>query len=179
LIVVIVSSKKMMKGAPKRVEKVNPPDTHPKIVVETVNSPDVSVDEVPFDAVETPQASATTATTTTVHVEGADDKVRFDPPQIRTRAETAAERCFAEEAGLMGSETDAPNLFGGHTVAVTVVGTILGRGLDRFGSGFDEPAGSTDPLAYGDPFSRRQNQRDGDFMRQGPKTRQQRVFLVV
>jgi hypothetical protein len=57
----------------------------------------------------------------------------------------------------MGSETDAPNLFGGHTEAETAVGTILGRGLGRFGSGFDEPAGSTDPLAYGYPFSRRQN----------------------
>jgi hypothetical protein len=41
------------------------------------------------------------------------------------------------------------------------------RGFGRLGSGFDEPVGSTDPLAYGDPSSRRQNQRDGDFMRQG------------
>jgi hypothetical protein len=64
-----------MKGAPKRAEKVNPTDTRPKIVVETVNSPDVLVEEVPFDAVETPQAAATTATTTTAHVEGADDEV--------------------------------------------------------------------------------------------------------
>jgi hypothetical protein len=30
-----------MKGAPKHGEKVNPTDTRPEIVVETVNSPDV------------------------------------------------------------------------------------------------------------------------------------------
>jgi hypothetical protein len=81
-------SKKGMKEAPKCGEKVNPTDTLPKIVVETVNSPNVLVKEVPFDAVETPQAAATTATTTTAHVEGADEEVpvRFIPPQIRTRA---------------------------------------------------------------------------------------------
>jgi hypothetical protein len=66
----------------------------------------------------------------------------------------------------MGSESAAPNLFGGQTESETAVGTILGRGLGRFRSGFDEPAPSTDPLAYGDPFSRRQNRRDGDFGRQ-------------
>jgi hypothetical protein len=63
------------------------------------------VEEVPFDAAETPQVAATTATTpTTTYVEGADDKlpVHMDPPQIRTRAETAAERRFAEEAGTKG-----------------------------------------------------------------------------
>jgi hypothetical protein len=53
----------------------------------------------------------------------------------------------------MGSETDAPNLFWGQTEAETAVGTILGRGLGRFGSGFDGPAGSTDPLAYGILFT--------------------------
>jgi hypothetical protein len=54
---VIMPSKKVMKGAPKCGEKVNPTDTRPKIVVETVNSPDVSVEEVPFDVVESPQDS--------------------------------------------------------------------------------------------------------------------------
>jgi hypothetical protein len=43
LIVVIMPSKKVMKGAPKRGKKVSLTDTRPKIVVETVNSPDVSV----------------------------------------------------------------------------------------------------------------------------------------
>jgi hypothetical protein len=88
LLVVIIAPKKVVKGAPKRSEKVNPTDTRPKIVVETVNSPDVSVEEVPFDAIEAPQAAATTATTTTAHVEGADEElpVRFNPPQIRKRA---------------------------------------------------------------------------------------------
>jgi hypothetical protein len=54
-------------------------------------------------------------------------------------------------------------LYGGQTESDTAVGTILGRGLGHFGSGFDEPIHFNDPLAYGDPFSRRQNQRDGDF----------------
>jgi hypothetical protein len=163
LIVVVMAPKKVAKGAPKRGEKVNPTDTRPKIVVETVNSPDVSVEDVPFDAVEAPQAAATTA-----HVEGEDEEVpvRFNPTQIRTRAETTAARRFAKEAGLMGSESAVPNLFGGHTELETAVGTILERGLSRFGCGFDEPARSTDLLAYGDPFSRRQNRRDGDFRRQ-------------
>jgi hypothetical protein len=128
----------------------------------------VSVEEVPFDAVEATQTAATTATTTTAHVEDADEEVPvlFNPPQIRTRAETPAARRFDEAAGLMGSESAAPHLFGGQTESETAVGTILGRGLRRLGSGFDEPARSTDPLAYGDPFSRRQNGRDGDFGRQ-------------
>jgi hypothetical protein len=65
-----MAPKKVVKGAPKRGEKVNPTDIRPKIVVGTVNAPDVSVEEVPFDAVEAPQAAATTATTTTSHVEG-------------------------------------------------------------------------------------------------------------
>jgi hypothetical protein len=128
----------------------------------------VSVEDVPFDAVEAPQAAATTATTTTAHVEGADEEVpvHFNLMQIRTRAATTAASRFAEEAGLMGSESAVPNLFGAQTESETAVGTILGRGLGRFGSGFDEPARSTDSLAYGDPFSRRQNRRDGDYRRQ-------------
>jgi hypothetical protein len=163
-----MAPKKVMKGAPKRGEKVNPTDTRPTIVVETVNSLDVSVEEVPFDAVEAPQAAASTATIATAPVEGEDDEVpvRFNSPQIRTRAETTAARRFAEEAGLMGSETATPNLYGGQTELDTAVGTILGRGLGRFGSRFDEPMHSNDPLAYGDPFSRRQNRRDGDLGRQ-------------
>jgi hypothetical protein len=113
LIVVIMAPKKVVKGDPKRGEKVNPTDTRPNIVVETVNSPDVLVEEVPFDAVEAQQAAATTATTTTAHVEGADEEVpvRFNPLQIRTRAETTAARRFADEVGLMISESAAPNLF--------------------------------------------------------------------
>jgi hypothetical protein len=151
LIVVIMPSKKAMKGAPKHGEKVNPTDNRPKIVVETITSPDVSVEEVTFDAVESPQAVATTATTATTYAEGAHEEVsvRFDPPQILTRAETTAARRFAAETGLMGSETAVPNLCGGQTEAETAVGTILGRGLGRFGSGGGESAGSTDPLAYG------------------------------
>jgi hypothetical protein len=39
--------------------------------------------------------------------------------------------------------------------------------LGRFGSEFDEPAGFKDPLANGDPFSCRHNQRESDFLRQG------------
>jgi hypothetical protein len=123
LIVVIMAPKKVAKGAPKRGEKINPTDTRPKIVVETVNSPDVSVEDVPFDTVEAPQAAATTATTTTARVEGADEEVpvRFNPMQIHTRAETTAARRFAEEAGLRGSESAVPNLFGGQTESETAV----------------------------------------------------------
>jgi hypothetical protein len=58
------------------------------------------------------------------------------------------------------------NFLDGLTESDTAVGTILGRGLGRFGSGFDEIMRSNDPLAYGDPFSRRQNRRYGDFGRQ-------------
>jgi hypothetical protein len=122
----------------------------------------VSVEEVPFDAVEASQAAASTATTATAPVEGEDDEVlvHFNPLQIRTRVETTAARRFAEEEGLMASETATPNMYGGQTESDTLVGTILGRGLGRFGSGFEEPLRSKDPLAYGDPFPRHQNRRD-------------------
>jgi hypothetical protein len=90
-----------------------------------------------------------------------------------------AARRFAEEAGLMGSETATPNLCGGHTETDTAVGTILGRGLGRFGSGFDEPMHSNDPQAYGDPFSRRQNEEMATLDVEKWKIRQQQVFLVV
>jgi hypothetical protein len=168
LIVVIMAPKKVTKGAPKRGEKVNTTDIRPKIVVETVNSSDVSVEEVPFDAVEAQQAAASTATTATAHVlrEGDEVPVRFNPLKIRKRAETTAARPFAEDAGLMGSETSTPNLYGGQTESDTAVGTILGRGLGRFRSGLDEPMCYSNPLAYEHPFSRRHNQRDGDFGRQ-------------
>jgi hypothetical protein len=97
------------------------------IVVATANSLEESAEEVPFDVVKAPQAAATTATTKTAHVEDADDEVPvcFDPLQIHTRVEMAGARCFAEEAGFMGSETVAPNLFGCQTV-----GKFLGHGLD-------------------------------------------------
>jgi hypothetical protein len=110
--------------------------------------------EVPFYAVDAPRAAASKATTATAHVEGENDEfpVRFNPSQIRTRAEMTAARRFAEEAGLIGSEISTPNLYGGQTESDTAAGTILGRGLCRFGSGFDEPMRSNDPLAYGDPF---------------------------
>jgi hypothetical protein len=65
-----MTPKKVMKGAPKRSEKVTLTDTRPKIVFETVNSQDVLVKKVPFDAVESPQAVATKAATTRAHVEG-------------------------------------------------------------------------------------------------------------
>jgi hypothetical protein len=48
LIVIIMAPKKGTKGAPKRGEKVDPTNPRPKIFVETVNSPDVSVGEVPL-----------------------------------------------------------------------------------------------------------------------------------
>jgi hypothetical protein len=160
LIVVTTPPKKVAKRTSKCGEKVNPTDTCPKIVVEAVNSLEVSVEEVSFDAFEAPAAATTTATTT-AHVESADD-----PLQIRMRAETTAARRFAELAGLIGSETVIENVFGGQSESETAVGTILGRGLGCFGLGFDEPARSTDPLAYGDPFSLCQNRRDCDFGRQ-------------
>jgi hypothetical protein len=50
--------------------------------------------------------------------------VHFDPLQILTRAEATAARRFTDEADLMGSETAAPNLFGGQAEAETAVGTI-------------------------------------------------------
>jgi hypothetical protein len=91
-----MAPKKVTKGAPKHGETVDPTNPRPKFVVETVKSPDVSVEEVPFDAAETPQAAATTATTTTAHVEAPDDEVpvRFDLLPIRMRAETAASKVF-------------------------------------------------------------------------------------
>jgi hypothetical protein len=79
----------------------------------------------------------------------------------------------------MGSETDAPNLFGGQTEVETAVGTILGRGLGRFALGVNEPAGSTDPLAYGDPFSAARTKEMVILCVKERKTCQQRVFLFV
>jgi hypothetical protein len=38
---IIMAPKKVTKGVPKRVEKVNPTEPRPKIVVETVNSPEL------------------------------------------------------------------------------------------------------------------------------------------
>jgi hypothetical protein len=64
---------------------------------------------------------------------------------------------------LMGSESSVPNLFGGQPESETAVGQILGNNLGRFGSGFDEPAASNDPLSYGNPFSRYQNRTDSGF----------------
>jgi hypothetical protein len=78
----------------------------------------------------------------------------------------------------MGSLTVAPNLFGGQTEAETSVRTILGRGLGRFRSGVDEPAGSIDPLAYGDPFPTARTKEMVILCVKKRKTRQQRVFLV-
>jgi hypothetical protein len=83
-----MAPKKVTKEAPKHGEKVNPTDTRPKIVVEMVNSPDVSVEEVPFDAVEAPQAAASTATTVAAPVEGEDDEV----PVCLTRHRSARGR---------------------------------------------------------------------------------------
>jgi hypothetical protein len=102
-------------GAPERGEKSNPADTRTKIIVETVNSPKVSVEEVPFDAIYSPQPAATTTATATAQLDGDDDDAtaQFIPPQIRTRSEPTSARHFAEVDGLMGSEASAPNLFGG------------------------------------------------------------------
>jgi hypothetical protein len=61
--------------------------------------------------------------------------------------ETRAARRFSEAKGLMGSESSVPNLFGGQKGSETIVGQILGNNVGRFGSGFDEPAASNDPLA--------------------------------
>jgi hypothetical protein len=99
----------------------------------------------------------TTAATTTA-LDGDDDDdhddvpVRFNPPQSWTRSGTRAARRFAKAAGLMGSESSVPNLFGGQAGSETAVGQILGNNLGRFGSGFDEPAASNNSLAYGDLF---------------------------
>jgi hypothetical protein len=104
LIVVIIAPNKVTKGAPKHGEKVNLTDTRPKIVVETVNSPDVSVEEALFDAIEAPQAAGSAATTATAPVDCEDDEVSvcFNPPHIRTRAETTAERFFVKRQAQWG-----------------------------------------------------------------------------
>jgi hypothetical protein len=107
-----MAPKKVIKGAPKRGEKVNPPDTRPHIVVETVNSPELSVEEVPFDAVDSPKPAVTAAATKMAQDDDDDDDVpvRFNPPQIRTRSETRATRHFDDAEGLMGSESSVPKL---------------------------------------------------------------------
>jgi hypothetical protein len=69
----------------------------------------------------------------------------------------------------MGSESSVPNLFDGQTGSETAGGKILGNNLGHFGSGFDEPVASNDPLAYGDPFSQYQNQIDSGFGHQEGK----------
>jgi hypothetical protein len=79
-------------------------------------------------------------------------------------AEMMQQRHFAEEAGFMGSETAAPNLFGGQTESEQAARMMLGDGLGRFGLVFGESAHSNDPLAYEDPFSCHQNQGNGDFL---------------
>jgi hypothetical protein len=86
IVIIIMAPKKVTKGAPKRGEKVNPTDLRPKIVVETVNSPALSVEEVPFDAVDSPQLAVTTAATTMAQDDDDDEyvPVQFNPPQIRT-----------------------------------------------------------------------------------------------
>jgi hypothetical protein len=106
------------KGVPKRGEKVNPTDPRAKIVVETVNSPELPVEEVPFDAIDSPQLAVTTTATTAAqddeHDDDDDDDVpaQFIPLQIRSRSETWAARRFAGAASLMGTESSVPNLFG-------------------------------------------------------------------
>jgi hypothetical protein len=62
----------------------------PRLLVETVNSPELSVEEVPFDAVDSPQPAVTAAATTMAQDDDDDDDdedvpVRFNPPKIRTR----------------------------------------------------------------------------------------------
>jgi hypothetical protein len=129
-----LKSSEVTKGAPKSGEKVNPTDPRPKIVVETVNSPELSVEEVPFDAVDAPKPAVTAAATTMAQDDYDDEDVpvRFNPPQIRTRSETRAARRFAEAAGLMGSEASVPNLFGGQPESDTAVGQILGNKFRPF-----------------------------------------------
>jgi hypothetical protein len=161
-----MAPKKVTKGAPKRGEKVNTTDPRPKIVVETVNSPELSVEEVPFDAVYFPPPAVTTEATTMAEDDDDEEEdvpVRFNPPQIRARSETGAARHFVQVAGFIGLESRVPNLFGGQPGSGTAVGQILGDNLGRFRSDLDEPAASNDPLAYGDPFSRYQNRTDGGF----------------
>jgi hypothetical protein len=167
-----MAPKKLTKGSPKRGEKVNPTDPRPKIVVETVNSPELPVEEVPFDAIDSPQPAVTTAATTEAQNDVDDDDVdddvptQFIPPQIRTRLETRAASSFAGAASLMVKESSAPSLFGRRPGSETAVGQILGSNLDRFGSGFEDPAASDDPLAYGGLFSSNKNRTDSGLGRQ-------------
>jgi hypothetical protein len=58
IVVIIMAPKKVTKGAPKRGDKSNPTVTRPKIGLETVNSPEVSVEVVPFNAIDSPQPVA-------------------------------------------------------------------------------------------------------------------------
>jgi hypothetical protein len=162
IVEIIMAPKKVTKGVPKGVETVNPTDNRPKIVVETVNSPELPVEEVPFDVIDSSQPAVTTAATTVALDDEDDDDVpaQFTPPQIRTRSETRAARLFAGAARLMGTESSVPSLFGRRPGSETAVGQILGSNLDRFGSGFDDPADSDDPLAYGGLFSSNRNRTD-------------------
>jgi hypothetical protein len=48
----------------------------------------------------------------------------------------------------MGSETSAPNLFGGQPKADTAVGQILGNNLGHYGSGIDEQMVFIDPSPW-------------------------------
>jgi hypothetical protein len=67
-----MAPKKVTKGAPKHGEKVNPTDLRPKIVVEMAN---LSVEEVPYDAVDYPQPAVTTAATTMAQDDDDDEDV--------------------------------------------------------------------------------------------------------
>jgi hypothetical protein len=70
----------------------------------------------------------------------------------------------------MGTESSAPSLFGRRPGSETAVGQILESSLDRFGSGFDDPAASDDPLAYGGLFSSNRNRTDsGPCHKEGEK----------
>jgi hypothetical protein len=163
-----MAPKKVTKGVPKRGEKVNTTDPRPRIYVETVNSPELPVEEVPFDAIDSPQPAVTTEATTAAQDDEDDDDVpaQFIPPQIRTRSVTRVARRFAGAASLMGTESSVPSLFGRRQGSETAVGQILGSNLDRFGSGFDDPAAPDDPLAYGGMFSSNRNRTDSGLGRQ-------------
>jgi hypothetical protein len=130
------------------------------------------VEEVPFDVIDSPQPAVTTAATTAAHDDEDDDDddvaAQFIPPQIHTRSETRSARRFAGAASLMGTESSVPSLFGRRPGSETAVGQILGSNLDRFGSGFDDPAASDDPLAYGGLFSSNRNQTDRSLMHLQP-----------
>jgi hypothetical protein len=73
------------------------------IVVETVNSPELLVEAVPFDAVNSSQPAVKTVATTMVQDGDDDVPVQFNPTQIRTRLETREDRRFVEAVGLMVS----------------------------------------------------------------------------